>query len=284
MHVREPEGDCLFPADRLAMHHPLLHVRQCVVIDGAGEAAENHRQRNPACVDDASHGPRQEVVIRDFDPVEKNVGHLQRAHAKRALRGLDAKTRRFCLDDEAPHALVRLRRHQQPIAARRERNERLGTFDPPAVPGPLGARRASSSAKPARIARDDCGEDGRVRLEGGKMPLALGFRSLHCDGSGETQRPGEHDSQRRVAVSDFIERNRVQHRGLVDRLGSRGGLRQSEFPGAAQQHFRKFAGLVGGAGGRASLVRGELLSRGLNEDLLFRKRKRDHGAPISTVR
>ena len=118
--------------------------------------------------------------------------------------------------------------------ARRERNERLGAFDPPAVPGPLSARRASSSAKPARIARDDCGEDRRIRLEGGKMPLALGFRSLRRDGSDETQRAREHDSQRRVAVSDFIERNRVQHRGLVHRLGSRCGLRQSEVPGPAQ--------------------------------------------------
>jgi hypothetical protein len=94
----------------------------------------------------------------------------------------------------------------------------------------------------------------------------------------------ERDSQRRVAVRDFIERNRVQDRRLIHRFGGRRALRQSKFPGPAKQSFRKFAGLVGGARGRTSLVGGELPRRGLDEGLLFRKRKRDHGVPTSTVR
>ena len=107
-------------------------------------------------------------------------------------------------------------------------------------------------ARPARVARPcpqnqpasrvtTAAKTGASDWKAGKMPLALGFRSLRRDGSGEAQRPRERDSQRRVAVSDFIERDRVQHRGLIHRFDGRRGLGQSQFPGAAKKRFRKFA-------------------------------------------
>ncbi len=63
-----------------------------VIVDGAGETAEDRRQRNAARVRHPSDAARHAIVVADFDALEYDVGHLKRAQTQRALGGLDTNT------------------------------------------------------------------------------------------------------------------------------------------------------------------------------------------------
>ena len=284
MHVREFEGDRLLARDRLAVDDPLLGVGQRIFVDRPREAAENGAERHAAEVDDASRSRRQPRVRADDHAVERDVGHRQRAQAERAARRLDVEARSRRGDDEGARPVLGLGGDEEILAARGERDERLGAVEAPAARTARRARAASLPAEPAGVQARDRGEARRVFREGGEAGPLLRGRAILGDRLDEAERRGERHRERGVAVGDFLDYERVEHARLLHRVPARGRLHEAERPRPLQQGFGEGACLVSRARGRAGRVPGEARGGGARDLLVLCRGEGDHAAiPVAWV-
>jgi hypothetical protein len=155
-------------------------------------------------------------------------------------------------------------------ASRRQRDQSFGALEPPAPGDALCSRRLTHALKPAGVVMGDRGEAGFVPGIEGQPFTLLRIRALFRDRLGETERAGERDCDRAVAVGEFFEQKRVHDGGLFQRGRARlgGGLHQAETPGRSQNGLRKSRRLVGAARGGREFGPREFGDRGAR-NLLF---------------